>query len=190
MVVVILIVCSLSWFDLTGVFWEKGLFILLACREHKGDPPRGDPPCAQNCAFDSFYVLKATQSKCLIYPNCSQLSVGFTNFTAIPKRINIPTYTCNKKLSPAFLWISNFDVKLGVVEYHFQNYPMYVSFQIFGYKNRLLFSLIQWCYENSYIFLTVSKTLFAIENSKKFGSKLVTSFLLFVIEFNSKLGIG
>ena len=55
----------------------------------------------------------------------------------------IPTYTCNKKLSPAFLWISNFDVKLGVVEYHFQNYPMYVSFQIFGYKNRLLFSLIQ-----------------------------------------------
>ena len=52
---------------------------MLACREHKGDPPRGDPPCAQNCAFDSFYVLKATQSKCLIYPNCSQISVGFTN---------------------------------------------------------------------------------------------------------------
>ena len=59
---------------------------MLACREHKGDPPRGDPPCAQNCAFDSFYVLKATQSKCLIYPNCSQISVGFTNFTTIPKR--------------------------------------------------------------------------------------------------------
>ena len=27
----------------------------------------------------------------------------------------IPTYTRNKKLSPTFLWVSKFDVKLGVV---------------------------------------------------------------------------
>ena len=26
----------------------------------------------------------------------------------------IPTYTCNKNLSPTFLWVSKFDVKLGV----------------------------------------------------------------------------
>ena len=26
----------------------------------------------------------------------------------------IPTYTCNKKLPPTFLWVSKFDVKLGV----------------------------------------------------------------------------
>ena len=25
----------------------------------------------------------------------------------------IPTYTCNKKLPPTFLWVSKFDVKLG-----------------------------------------------------------------------------
>ena len=31
-----------------------------------------------------------------------------------------------KKLSPTFVWVSKFDVKLGVGEHHFRNYPMYV----------------------------------------------------------------
>ena len=51
----------------------------------------------------------------------------------------ICTYIDNKKLSPTFLWVSKFDVKLGVGVHHFQNYPMYVSFQIFGSKSRLFF---------------------------------------------------
>ena len=46
----------------------------------------------------------------------------------------IPSYTCDKKLSPTFLWDSKFDVKWGVGEHNFQNYNMYVSFQIFGPK--------------------------------------------------------
>ena len=39
-------------------------------------------------------------------------------------------YACiySQKLSPTFLWVSKFDVKLGVGEHNFQNYPMYVSF--------------------------------------------------------------
>ena len=31
----------------------------------------------------------------------------------------IPTYIDNKKLSPTFLWVSKFDVKLGVGEHNF-----------------------------------------------------------------------
>ena len=40
-----------------------------------------------------------------------------------------------QKLSPTFLWVSKFDVKLGVGEFNFRNYPIYVSFQIFGSKS-------------------------------------------------------
>ena len=51
----------------------------------------------------------------------------------------IPTYTCDKKLPPTFLWVLKFDVKLGFGEHNFRNYPMYVSFQIFGSKSCLFF---------------------------------------------------
>ena len=37
-------------------------------------------------------------------------------------------------MPPTFLWFSKFDVKLGVGEHYFQNYPVYLSFQIFGSK--------------------------------------------------------
>ena len=33
----------------------------------------------------------------------------------------IPTYTCDKKFPPTFLWVSKFDVKLRVGEDYFQN---------------------------------------------------------------------
>ena len=48
--------------------------------------------------------------------------------------IQVSTYTDDKKLSPTFLQLSKFHVKLGVGEHNFRNYPMYVSFQIFGSK--------------------------------------------------------
>ena len=73
----------------------------------------------------------------------------------------ICTYINNKKLSPRFSWVSKFDVKLGVGEYHFRNYPMYVSFQIFGSKS-CLFSFHFLL--SSAFFLKISKTLFAIQN--------------------------
>ena len=41
-----------------------------------------------------------------------------------------------KKLSPTFLWVSKFDIKLGVGEHDFRNYHIYVTFQIFGSKSR------------------------------------------------------
>ena len=43
-------------------------------------------------------------------------------------------YIDNKNLSPTFLLVSKFDVKLGSGEHH---YPIYVNFQIFGSKSRL-----------------------------------------------------
>ena len=48
--------------------------------------------------------------------------------------VYIYLYT-KQKLSPTFLWVSKFDVKLGVGEYNFRNYPTYVSFQIFRSKS-------------------------------------------------------
>ena len=46
-------------------------------------------------------------------------------------------YLYSQKLSPTFLWVPKFDVKLWVGEHNFRNYPTYVSFQIFGSKSRL-----------------------------------------------------
>ena len=43
-------------------------------------------------------------------------------------------YIYSRKLSQTFLWISKFDVKLRVGKNHFRNYPICVSFQIFGSK--------------------------------------------------------
>ena len=43
-------------------------------------------------------------------------------------------YVYNQKLLPTILWVSKFDVKSGMGEHHFRNYPMNVSFQIFGSK--------------------------------------------------------
>ena len=42
-------------------------------------------------------------------------------------------------MPPTFLWVLKFDVKLGFGEHNFRNYPMYVSFQIFGSKSCLFF---------------------------------------------------
>ena len=42
----------------------------------------------------------------------------------------IPTYIYTQKLSPTFLWVSKFDVKLGSVVMIFKiNYPLYVCFK-------------------------------------------------------------
>ena len=49
----------------------------------------------------------------------------------------ICTYIDNKKFSPTFLWVSKFDVKLGVGEDIFRKYTMYVSFQKISFKSRL-----------------------------------------------------
>ena len=54
----------------------------------------------------------------------------------------IPTYIDNKKLSPTFLWVSKFDVKLGVGEQNFQNYPMYV-FDGIGSGRTVIKSVLQ-----------------------------------------------
>ena len=35
----------------------------------------------------------------------------------------IPTYTCNKKMSPTILWVLKFDVKLGVGDQNFKIVP-------------------------------------------------------------------
>ena len=51
----------------------------------------------------------------------------------------ICTYIDRKKLSPRFLWVLKFDVKSGVGEHHFRNYPTYESFQILGSKSCLFF---------------------------------------------------
>ena len=50
------------------------------------------------------------------------------------KYVYIYLYIYTEKLSPIFLWVSKFDAKLGVLENYFRNYPMYVSFHIFGSK--------------------------------------------------------
>ena len=42
-------------------------------------------------------------------------------------------------MSPTFLWVSKFHVKLGVGDPYFRNYHMYVSFQIFGSKIVIFF---------------------------------------------------
>ena len=44
-----------------------------------------------------------------------------------------------EKISPRFLLVSKFDVKLVVGEHHFRNYHIYVIFQIFGSKRILFF---------------------------------------------------
>ena len=54
----------------------------------------------------------------------------------------IPTYTCDKKLPPTFIWVLKFDVKLGFGEHNFRNYTRYVSFQIFDSKSCLFFAYI------------------------------------------------
>ena len=41
---------------------------------------------------------------------------------------HVYVYLYNQKLSPTFLWVSKFDVKLGVGEHNFQKYAMFVSF--------------------------------------------------------------
>ena len=60
-----------------------------------------------------------------------------------------------QKLSPTFLWVSKFDVKLRVGVHHFRNYPRYVSFQIFGSKSRLFF-----LFEFSYFFLNLKNVIY------------------------------
>ena len=74
-------------------------------------------------------------------------------------------YTCayidTKKLSPSFLWVSKFDVKLGVAEHYFRNYRKHVSFQIFGSKlvifdfddRMVLFLKSIRCFENINFFV-------------------------------------
>ena len=42
-------------------------------------------------------------------------------------------------MPPTFLWVLKFYVKLGFGEHNFRNYPMCVSFQIFGSKSRYFF---------------------------------------------------
>ena len=60
-------------------------------------------------------------------------------------------------MSPTFLWVSKFDVNLGVGEHHFQNYHIHVSFQIWGSK--VVFFLFYF-YLNSLFFLKISKTFY------------------------------
>ena len=54
----------------------------------------------------------------------------------------IRTYLYTQKLSPRFLWVLKFDVKWWVGEHYFRNYPMYVSFQIFGSKLVHVYSIV------------------------------------------------
>ena len=82
-------------------------------------------------------------------------------------------------MSPTFLWVSKFDVKLGVGEQNFLNYPMYVSFKIFGSKS-YLFSL--YFYLSTSIFLKISKTFFPMYNWKSLVLNMWL-FFLFLIEF-------
>ena len=61
-----------------------------------------------------------------------------------------------KKLSPTFLWVSKFDVKLGVGEHHFRNYLIYVSFEIFGSKLAFFLSVFNWIHKNVICHLKLS----------------------------------
>ena len=76
------------------------------------------------------------------------------------------TYIDSKKLSPRFLWVSKFEVKLGVGEHHFRNYPMYVIFQILGSKSRFF---IFYFYLSLAFFFENLKNVFSNAYLKKFG---------------------
>ena len=47
-------------------------------------------------------------------------------------------------MSPTFLWVSKFDVKLGG-GHNFRNYHIHVSFQIFGSKSRRISGAKESC---------------------------------------------
>ena len=48
---VILITCLLTRVDMTRVFSKKWVFHFACLRKKRGDPPRGVPPCAENCVL-------------------------------------------------------------------------------------------------------------------------------------------
>ena len=59
---------------------------------------------------------------------------------SVHKKKNAHIYFFTKeKLSPTFLWVSKFDVKLWLGEHHFRNYSISLNFQIFGSKLVIFF---------------------------------------------------
>ena len=66
----------------------------------------------------------------------SKVSFNFL-YTLYIYRTCICTYIDNRKFSPSFLWVSKVNVKLGMGEQNFRDYPMNVSFLIFGSKSCL-----------------------------------------------------
>ena len=76
------------------------------------------------------------------------------------------TYIDTKKLSPRFLWVSKFDVKLGMGEHHFRNYPMYVIFKYLVPNLSFLISMIAGVLKNHPFFRKSQKPFlpFKIEN--------------------------
>ena len=77
------------------------------------------------------------------------------------------------KLSPTFLWVSKFDVKLKVGEHNFQKYPIYVSFFILWFQKSTDISCISHFFENL-------KNVFSNAYLKKFGSKRVNFLFVFI----------
>jgi len=63
---------------------------------------------------------------------CSSYFVGIYN-------MYISAYIYSRKLSPTFIWVLKFDVKLRVGEHNFRNNPMYVSFNIWFQKLSFFF---------------------------------------------------
>ena len=78
-----------------------------------------------------------------------------------------------KKCSKISLWLSKFDVKFGGEGIQFLNYPIYVSFPIFGSKSWRI-SVV------SIIFLKISKTFFPMHIWK---SSVLDMWLFFLFFF-------
>ena len=72
----------------------------------------------------------------------------------------ICTYRDNKKFSPAFLWVSKFDVKFGVGEHHFEITLCTWVFKYLVPKDVFLF-IFNWVQS---FFWKSKKTFFAIKN--------------------------
>ena len=100
------------------------------------------------------------------------------------EHVYIFTYIDNKTLSLGSLWVSKFDLKLGVGEHHFRNYPMYVSFQIFGSKFVIFLSCIYQYFENHPFFSKISTTFFLSFKIENIRYRTRYNYMLLIKDFS------